>query len=640
MQFFRDLAKGWFGKILFGFIICMFVLWGAESLLVMTKSKNRPAAKVNGEAISKEELENNTVRQREVIERQFQGRADPSLIDPIKLKKDVLDAMIERLLLRQFAHNKEMSASKVAIDKWVSSMPQFQQDGRFSQSLFERSIKQIGLTPRDFFSELSHDYVLNQLRQSVVDSEFITDFDLKFVFELEKQSRNISFAKLPKSDFLEAEKISDEAISHYFQKEKERFKREEKAKFTYITFKMDDYLSEVNVTPEEIDAEYKKRVLALKNREERKSAHILIEVKKNEPKEVKEKAFEKAKAIYAEVSVGGDFSALAKKYSEDLGSVESGGDLGYASKGMFEEAYEKVLFSLKKGEISQIVESDYGFHIIKLLEIKETEPPSFQSEKDAILLSLRQQKAEDIYQENIEAIRSTGFESGDLEAVAEKFKKKIEHSDWVSKIDIKEEKEVLYQADLFKDAAVIKAAFSEDVIQSGYNSELVEVNPRLSILLHRAEYQSADYKPLIEVKDEIMAELKKKNAEIKAEELGQKLITSLKMGVSQAEVVKGSKIVWEDREKLLRFGDALPRSILSDIFSAPRPISSTEPSYFGAVSDGDFYVISLKSVNQETDEKSVDDLKQIKKFLARQRGAESFERFVENLRLAANITGL
>ena len=298
------------------------------------------------------------------------------------------------------------------------------------------------------------------------------------------------------------------------------------------------------------------------------------------------------------------------------------------------------MFSLKKGEISQIVESDYGFHIIKLLEIKETEPPSFQSEKDAILLSLRQQKAEDIYQENIEAIRSTGFESGDLEAVAEKFKKKIEHSDWVSKIDIKEEKEVLYQADLFKDAAVIKAAFSEDVIQSGYNSELVEVNPRLSILLHRAEYQSADYKPLIEVKDEIMAELKKKNAEIKAEELGQKLITSLKMGVSQAEVVKGSKIVWEDREKLLRFGDALPRSILSDIFSAPRPISSTEPSYFGAVSDGDFYVISLKSVNQETDEKSVDDLKQIKKFLARQRGAESFERFVENLRLAANITGL
>lgn len=641
MQFFRDLAKGWFGKILFGFIICMFVFWGAESIVQFSKSEVQAAAEVNGEKISKAELEENTARQKEVLERQMQGSKNPSPIDPVQLKSDVLQAMIEREVLRQFVADEKMVVSKMAVDRWVSSMPQFQQDGVFSQSLFERSIKQIGLTSREFMREISSDYVLNQLRQSVVDSEFVTDFDLKFILGLEKQTRDAEWLVIEKKQYIDQQQVSEEEIRRFYEQNRAQFKKEEKATFSYITLRPADYFAKVTVTPEEIQAQYQKQIAALKDHEERRSAHILFEVKKDATKDEKKKAEEKAQQVLAELKSGADFSALAKKYSEDLGSATSGGDLGFASRGAFEESFENALFSLKTNEISEVIESSYGFHIIQLLEAKKAEIPTFEAEKESLVATLQAQKAESLYQEELESVRAAAFESGDLTPVAEKFKKKIEKSGWVGRALLNEKTDAPEQdapaiEDIFQDAAVLKAAFSQEVIQDGYNSELIEVNPQLSVLLHRNEYQSADERPLDEVKDEVVLLLKDKKATEFVQSLGIDALAKLK-SQTQAEVAKALSLTWKS-EKLSRFGSALPREVGSDIFAAPRPETAEKPTYLSATSDGsDVYIIAIKAVSDNQSLQNADELKQIKKFMARQKGQETFERFVENLVQEADV---
>ncbi len=620
LQNIRDNSQGWIAKTIIGVIVALMALTGVDAIFQAT-SHSQDAAKVNGDAISQNELSQAVDMQRRQLMQQLGKDFDASLLDENMLREAALKGLIDRKLLLQGAHDAKFAFSEAALDQLILQTPEFQVDGKFSAERFDQVIRQMGYGRLQFREMLAQEMLIGQLRTGLAGSGFVTDSQVEAFARLEKQTRD--FASITFKADVAASKVSDDEIKAHYDAHAKEFMSPDQVVIDYLELKKSAFFDQVSVNEDELQALYEKEISGLA--EQRHAAHILIEVN-DKVNEAQAKA--RIEEIQQRLAKGEDFAALAKEFSQDPGSASNGGDLGFAGQGVYDPAFEEALYALDKDQVSAPVRTDYGFHLIKLLGVQAPEVPSFASLKDKLTRELKTQQVEQRFVEATKQLVDSAFEASDLSQPAQELGLKVKTSEPFGREG---------GEGVTANRAVIQAAFSPEVMEEGANSSSIELDPETVVVIRVKEHRKPAQLPLEAVADSIRKHLAKEHASAAVKAKGEALMAGLREGkISPTAAYEGQS--WKVQEAVTRNQDGIDPVELQALFRMGKPEAKDKP-LFGSVSlaDGSFVVLRLDGVNEGSaatdEEKSA-----YRRFLASRAGQQDFAAYRKQLEAKADIT--
>ncbi|MBD0680629.1 MULTISPECIES: SurA N-terminal domain-containing protein [Pseudomonas] len=619
LQNIRDNSQGWIAKTIIGVIVALMALTGFDAIFQATTHKNE-AAKVNGDEISQNELSQAVDMQRRQLMQQLGKDFDASLLDEKMLRESALKGLIDRKLLLQGAENSKFAFSEAALDQVILQTPEFQVDGKFSPERFDQVIRQLGYSRMQFRQMLAQEMLIGQLRAGVAGSGFVTDAQVMAFARLEKQTRD--FASLSIKVDPTAVKLTDEEVKAYYDEHAKEFMTPDQVVIDYLELKKASFFDQVSVKDEDLQAAYQKETANLS--EQRRAAHILIEVN---DKTTEAQAKAKIDEIQARLNKGEQFEALAKEFSQDPGSANNGGDLGFAGPGVYDPAFEKALYSLAKDQVSAPVRTDFGFHLIKLLGVEAPEVPTFASLKDKLTRELKAQQVEQRFVEATKQLEDASFEASDLVQPAQDLKLTVH----TSKPFGREGGE-----GITANRAVVTAAFSPEVLDEGANSTAIELDPETVIVLRAKEHLKPAQLPLEKVEGPIREQLAREHASAAAKTKADELIASLRDGKTPLNSpIDGQN--WKVTEAATRTQEGLDPTVLQALFRMPKPAAKDKPTFSSVtLPDGSLMIVRLNGVN-EAATPTEEEKAQYRRFLASRVGQQDFAAYRKQLESQAEI---
>ncbi|WP_416739012.1 SurA N-terminal domain-containing protein [Pseudomonas sp. NFX71] len=619
LQNIRDNSQGWIAKTIIGVIVALMALTGFDAIFQATTHRN-DAAKVNGEEISQNELSQAVDMQRRQLMQQLGKDFDASLLDEKMLRESALKGLIDRKLLLQGAENSKFAFSEAALDQVILQTPEFQVDGKFSSERFDQVIRQLGYSRMQFRQMLAQEMLIGQLRAGLAGSGFVTDAQVLAFARLEKQTRD--FATLNVKADPAAVKLTDDEVKAYYDEHAKEFMTPDQVIIDYLELKKSSFFDQVTVKDEDLQAAYQKEIANLS--EQRRAAHILIEVN---DKVTEAQAKAKIEEVQARLAKGEKFEALAKEFSQDPGSANNGGDLGYAGPGVYDPAFETALYALAKDQVSAPVRTDFGFHLIKLLGVEAPEVPTLASLKDKLTRELKTQQVEQRFVEATKQLEDSSFESSDLAQPAQDLKLTVH----TSKPFGREGGE-----GVTANRAVITAAFSPEVLDEGANSTAIELDPETVIVLRAKEHLKPAQLPLESVSAAIRGQLAKEHASAAAKTKADELIASLREGKAPLDkAIEGQS--WKVTAAATRAQEGIDPTVLQALFRMPKPAAKDKPT-FGSVTlaDGSLVIVRLNGVN-EAAAPTEEEKAQYRRFLASRIGQQDFAAYRKQLEAEADI---
>ncbi|UVL12404.1 SurA N-terminal domain-containing protein [Pseudomonas atacamensis] len=619
LQNIRDNSQGWIAKTIIGVIVALMALTGFDAIFQATTHTNE-AAKVNGDEISQNELSQAVDMQRRQLMQQLGKDFDASLLDEKMLRESALKGLIDRKLLLQGAEQAKFSFSEAALDQVILQTPEFQVDGKFSSERFDQVIRQLGYSRMQFRQMLAQEMLIGQLRAGVAGSGFVTDAEVLAFARLEKQTRD--FATLNVKADPAAVKLTDDEVKAYYDEHAKEFMTPDQVIIDYVELKKSSFFDQVAVKDEDLEAAYQKEIANLA--EQRRAAHILIEVN---DKTTEAQAKAKIDEVQARLAKGEKFEALAKEFSQDPGSANNGGDLGYAGPGVYDPAFEKALYSLSKDQVSEPIRTDFGYHLIKLLGVEAPEVPTLASLKDKLTRELKAAQVEQRFVEATKQLEDSAFEASDLAQPAADLKLTVH----TSKPFGREGGE-----GVAANRAVVTAAFSPEVIDEGANSTAIELDPETVIVLRSKEHLKPAQLPLESVSAAIRTQLTKEHASAEAKTRAEKLIADLRDGKAPLDkAIDGQN--WKITEAATRGQEGVDPAVLQALFRMPKPAAKDKPTFSSVtLPDGSLMVVRLNGVNEAaapTDEEKA----QYRRFLASREGQQDFAAYRKQLEAEAEI---
>ncbi|MGZ7457910.1 SurA N-terminal domain-containing protein [Pseudomonas sp. Ma2-10] len=619
LQNIRDNSQGWIAKTIIGVIVALMALTGFDAIFQATTHRN-DAAKVNGEEISQGELSQAVDMQRRQLTQQLGKDFDASLLDEKMLRESALKGLIDRKLLLQGAENSKFAFSEAALDQVILQTPEFQVDGKFSPERFDQVIRQLGYSRMQFRQMLTQEMLIGQLRAGLAGSGFVTDAQVLAFARLEKQTRD--FASLDVKADPAAVKLTDDEVKAYYDDHAKEFMTPDQVVIDYLELKKASFFDQVSVKDEDLQAAYQKETANLS--EQRRAAHILIEVN---DKVTEAQAKAKIEEIQARLAKGEKFEALAKEVSQDPGSANNGGDLGYAGPDVYDPAFETALYALAKDQVSAPVRTDFGFHLIKLLGVEAPEVPTLASLKEKLIRDLKTQQVEQLFVEAIKQLEDSSFESSDLAQPAQDLKLTVHTS-----------KPFGHEGGegVAANRAVITAAFSPEVLDEGANSTAIELDPETVIVLRAKEHLKPAQLPLESVAASIRAQLAKEHASAAAKTKAEELIVSLRDGKTALDkVIDGQR--WKVTQAATRGQEGVDPTVLQALFRMPKPAAKDKPTFSSVtLADGSLVVVRLNGVN-EAAAPTEEEKAQYRRFLASRIGQQDFAAYRKLLESQAEI---
>ncbi|AMT89711.1 MULTISPECIES: SurA N-terminal domain-containing protein [Pseudomonas] len=619
LQNIRDNSQGWIAKTIIGVIVALMALTGFDAIFQATTHKNE-AAKVNGDEISQNELSQAVDMQRRQLMQQLGKDFDASLLDEKMLRESALKGLIDRKLLLQGAEQAKFSFSEAALDQVILQTPEFQVDGKFSSERFDQVIRQLGYSRMQFRQMLAQEMLIGQLRAGVAGSGFVTDAEVLAFARLEKQTRD--FATLNVKADPAAVKLTDDEVKAYYDEHAKEFMTPDQVIIDYVELKKSSFFDQVAVKDEDLEAAYQKEIANLS--EQRRAAHILIEVN---DKTTEAQAKAKIDEVQARLAKGEKFEALAKEFSQDPGSANNGGDLGYAGPGVYDPAFEKALYSLSKDQVSEPIRTDFGYHLIKLLGVEAPEVPTLASLKDKLTRELKAAQVEQRFVEATKQLEDSAFEASDLAQPAADLKLTVR----TSKPFGREGGE-----GVAANRAVVTAAFSPEVIDEGANSTAIELDPETVIVLRAKEHLKPAQLPLESVSAAIRTQLTKEHASAEAKTRAEKLIADLRDGKAPLDkAIDGQN--WKITEAATRGQEGVDPAVLQALFRMPKPAAKDKPTFSSVtLPDGSLMIVRLNGVN-EAAAPTEEEKAQYRRFLASREGQQDFAAYRKQLEAEAKI---
>lgn len=596
-------------QIFLALIALTFATWGIESYTRFRGGADTVAS-VNGIKISQREFSEELRKQQEQLRRVFGRGFDPQALDTPESRRALLDSMIAQRLIASAALKANLTVSDDALRDTIASIPAFQSDGKFSMSNYELVLRSQNppLSPAQFESGLRHDLALGQLARAVGDSAIPARTVATRLAALEAQKREIAEARIPASQFAAQVKVDDAKIKAYYDANQAEFTTPERVRAEYVMLSAEQLAKQEPVTEAEIKQAYEARASQFKVDEQRQASHILV------------KSQEEAEKLLSELKKNpARFAELAKKHSQDPGSAEKGGDLGWFGRGMMVKPFEDAVFKLNQNEM-QVVQSDFGYHVVRVTGIQAAKSRPFEEVKKELADEIARQKGARKFAEAAENFSNLVYEQPDsLKPAAERFKLAIQSTGWVTKSASQE-------LGALDNPKLLTALFSSDAIKNRRNTDAIEVAPNTLVAARVVEYQPATQRKFEEVKNEIAETLKKREAAEAAQKDGAAKLEALRKG-TDAGIKWGAARVVSRREP-----QGLPSEVLRLVVSAD---VSKLPAYVGMpIADSGYLLVRInKVIDADSKDLSADTAQR----MANVFGSGQYEAYVASLKNRADI---
>ncbi len=595
-------------QIFLGLIAITFATWGIESYTRYAGGRDSVAT-VNGSDITQREFDEQLRAQQDSLRRMFRGQVDPAMLDTPEARRAVLDQMIAQRLVAVEAARRNLFMSREAVIEAITQAPEFQENGKFSPALYSAYLAQRGLTDQGNVIELQSQLPLMRLVGSISETAIASRTVAARLIALEAQQREVSEVRMRTQQFLPQVKVDDAQIKQYYDANQGDFRTPERVRAEYVVLSAENLAKQQPVTDEEVKQAYEARASAFRVEEQRRASHILVKTK------------EAAEKVLAEVKRSpAKFADIAKKESQDTGSAEKGGDLGWFSRGSMVKPFEDAVFSMKEGEI-RVVQSEFGFHVVRLTGIQAGKVRPLEDVKKELMADLTKQKAAKLYSESAEAFSNMVYEQSEsLKPVAERFKLPIQTSGWIARAPGQEHGPL-------DNPKLLAALFSQDAIANKRNTDAVEVAPMTLVAARVVEHQPAAQRSFEEVKNEIADLLKRKEAFKLAEKDGMAKLEQLRKG-------EKVELAWSQPKTVSRRdAQGLPAEVLRKVVAAD---VSKLPAYTGMpVADAGYLLLRITKV---TEGKPAAEDKQADARVAGMLGAAEYEAYVADLKGRASIT--
>ncbi|WP_198314588.1 SurA N-terminal domain-containing protein [Chitinibacter sp. GC72] len=491
---------------------------------------------------------------------------------PDEMKPMVIEQLVRQQLLQEKARELRLAVPDAVLRDAIAAIPAFQVDGKFDAKRYQEMLASQQMSPTQFEEKVKQDLILRQLMDGVMQTGFVSNSQMQRLNTLMGEKREVSSAVLSPELYLSQVTVSDAEIKQYYNANQAQFKSPDRAKLEYVTFSQADLAAQQVVSDAEIQKYFDEHKADIA-KEERKVSHILLNAAKDLKAEEKAKVRAQAEQILAEVKKNpAQFAALAKAKSQDPGSAANGGDLGFFAKGAMVKPFEDAAFKMSKGQISEIVETDFGFHILKLDDIKGA---NFDDLKPQIEQQLKLEKAQAAFQSQSEKFSEIVYQQADsLKPVADALKLKIEQSGWVTRTAAQEPQ--------LNNPKLLEAAFTDDVLKKKHNSEAIEVGRGQLVSVRVLAFQPTQTQPLADVSAGIVSKLKQEKALKLAATDGEAKLKALNSGAQVA-------LAWGETQALSRI--AAPEVAESDLKAIFKADTSKQQAYVGANVAGKGYVI-------------------------------------------------
>ena len=620
----REGSQGPWAMIIIGLVVLSFVFAGVGSYL--NSSGETVAATVNGEEIGLNELERAYQSQRSRMESQYGESVSALFADEgymQQFRRGVLDSLIDEKLVEQKARELGLRVGDDQIRDTIRSMPEFQLGGQFNNDRYLALLRQNGYQPSDFRDFLRTQLTREQLTRALGVSDFALPGEARRVFDLQAQTRDARYVVVDAAPFADEVEISDADIQGYYDANITSFDTEEKVSVAYVKLSVDDLKGDVTVSDDDVSAWYEENKDQYRDEEQRRVSHILIETGDDEAA-----AKAKTEALLAEIKGGADFATVAEENSEDSFSAENGGDLDYITPGMMDDAFDSAVFSLKNvGDVTDVVKTEFGFHIIKLTDLKPETIKPFSDVAGEIRENLITEKATDRFYELQSRMAEVAFEVPDtLDEVAAIANTSIETTPLFTRNDVPAE---------IDNPQVVSDVFSPELIEEQVNSDLIELDARTVMVVRVNEHEAQRTKSLDEVKESITASLRSEKAQQAAQDWAEAQLAQLESGNDIADSLSARSLDWETVENVNRGDQQLPRNLLDTLFTlAPAEGKSRRVALLGS---GDVALIELTAVHapEAADDATVSAIRQR---LAQANSQSTYAAFVKALRDEADVT--
>ncbi|TNF34340.1 MAG: hypothetical protein EP312_06660 [Gammaproteobacteria bacterium] len=557
LQNIRDNAQGLIAKFLVAFIAIGFVFFGVDFLGV---TKTPPKAEVNGIEITDAEFRAALERQKAQIAARMGSAFDPEQFQDDQLAKPVLESLVQQALLSNVAESMGLAAPKNLIDAMILQETVFQENGVFSENRFRNILANAGMTPASYRSALASDIRQQHLLSGVALSEFSDKAHLGTLVQLLRQERDVRYITLSQDAFLQGITLTNEELLSYYEQHPNDFFSDEEVSIEYVEMKKSDFYPEIPET--QIRARYEQEYADYQGSKEYHAAHILLET--NEGTSV-EQATQKLETLRERMAAGESFEALAASYSQDPSSARSGGDVGYSAGDVFPEAFEQALQSLQVGQVSAPVVTESGVHLVKLLDTRAKAAPEYVEVRDRLELALQQQAAENTFVEKIDELADQTFTAPDLASAAGILGLTVQ------KADLK--KNTLQQGPL-ANALVRAAAFNPELIGSGNNSQVLELDDGRVMVIRVTAHRPAALIPFDQVQEDVRAQAVIAKANEQMQATAAKLRDQLLAGGDVETVALAAGYPWQVQLAANRFDGKLPPAIQAKAFAVPAPAGS------------------------------------------------------------------
>lgn len=618
----REGSQGPVAKIILGAVILSFALAGIGSYLGQTPEQ--PVAEVNGIKISQTEFNRAYQNERSRLEQQFgeyfaQISADPNYM--AQIRQGVIDRLVQQELQSQLAADLGLRVSDDSVRKTILELPYFKVGEKFNNDRYLQVIRQMNFQPDAFREYLRKDMTRSQLVSAVAGTEFALENELKRAAALQQQTRNIDYLVISKETLQANVDVSEQEIADYYELNASQFLSPERVAVDYIELKAQDITVE-SVTEDDVKAYYEQNKAQYIEPEKRRVSHILIDNSEDD-----DAALEKANALHEQLEQGADFAQLAESSSDDVISGEMGGDLDWIERDVMDPAFEEAAFALQnKGDISEVVASEFGYHIIKLTDLQPEQVKAYDEVKADLRAELEQTEKVDAFYEKQTEMGALAFEISDrLDDAAE-----------VAGVEVKSTSLVARNAlpEPLNTPAVISQLFSVELLEDKVNSEVIELGDEHVLVVRVNEYEPSATKPLAQVSEQIKTRLVNEKASTLAKEKARELFAQVQAGKALSDVASEQNLTVREEANLTRQSYTVSPAIVTQAFKMPRPTDAPSTDVVD-LNNGDAAIVALNSVSEAQVSANIDP--QVQQNITMAQANKNYLAFIESLKAKAEL---
>lgn len=608
-----------FAQVVLALITLPFAFFGVDSYF-KSSDASTPVASVGGQTITQLEF-NMALRDRqEQLQSMSGGRIDPAMLDTPELRLNVVESLVNQRLLLQQASRANLAATDQQLRAMLEQAPVFQDGGKFSMDLYSQYLKTRNKSAVDFEGELRRDLLLRQLDDAYSESHFLPRTVVQRLSKLMETQREASTFTLAAEQYQSKASVEGDAAKKYYDSRADEFRIPEQVRVETVTLSIDALLPAITVDVQDVQKAFDEFAKKNQVQETRAASHILITVDAKAPAAEKQKAKSQAEELLKQIRAKpASFADLAKAHSKDPGSAEKGGDLGSFKRGDMVQPFSAAAFDMKVGDISGPIETEYGYHIIKLTGITAGKSPSFDAMRGQLETDLKRQSAGKKFAELAEQFNNTAFEQSDsLKAVAELAKSPVQQSDWFARNGTPK----------LNNPKLLQSIFSDDVLKNKRNTEAVEVAPGTLVAARLLEHKPSVVRPFESVQAEIVAKLTRQRATQLAAQEGRAVLEKLRQGAA-AEVTFGAAQLVSFSSQIKGLDEDVRKQIL-------RADVTKLPAYAGVESPSGYTLIRISRV-VEPEKIDVEKEKNLATALQQAAGQEQYAAYLASLKQKGDV---